>query len=151
MEYIIILFIQILIMSLILFGRKDNARLIKKLDSTFLIVMWIFQGLCIIGNVVLLFVAKDMMMYVLEFHVFIAGIILMIFDPIGKRLHFQRLTNILIEDNLISLDTGSIRRYIVEKYGLIYSTKEIDKYITKIIENQKKIDLKHQKKGKNDR
>ena len=138
MEYII-LFLQLLLWFSTVFVRKDEGYiiLIKKLDKLYLIVECIIQGLFFIGNIVLLFVAKDMMLQVFECDIFVTVIIKMTFNPVAKKQHFERLKNILIEDKLFSMDTGAIRRHIIEKYGLVYSTKEIDKQIDNIIEDQK--------------
>ena len=137
MEYII-LFLQLLFWISTVFIRKDEGYiiLIKKLDDFYLIVECIIQGLFFIGNIISLFVAKDIMLQVFECDIFVAVIIKIILNPVAKKQHFERLKNILIEDKLFSMDTGTIRRYIIEKYGLVYSTKEINEQIDNIIENQ---------------
>lgn len=137
MEYIILV-LQLLLWISTVFVRKDEGYiiLIKKLDELYLIVECIIQGLFFIGNIILLFVAKDMMLQVFECDIFVTVIIKMTFNPLAKKQHFEKLKIILIEDKLFSMDTGTIRRYIIEKYGLVYSTKEIDKQMDNIIKNQ---------------
>jgi hypothetical protein len=59
--------------------------------------------------------------------IFLMGIILIVCVFNAKKRYFQRLKQILIDDNLLTESPSEIRRYIAEKYNQIYSIDDINK------------------------
>ena len=135
MEYYYIFFIQILIILLSIVLR-NNGYLVSSKDcyKKYSIVGLIIQGLCFIANVVIMIAIKEIeiMTYVLVLQIILMGIIDIFYSVKAKKLYFQKLTNFIVNDNLLSFSAKEIKYYLLVNYGEIYFVEEIEKCIDSI-------------------
>ena len=98
----------------------------------YLIIELIVQGLCLIANGVIIFVMKEIMMYILATHIILMSLILIFYSKKAKKLFFKELINIIQENNLLSVDSMSIKNRLLEKYERVYFVEDIEKCLLKI-------------------
>ena len=135
MEYICLM-LQIVLLLGNKFLPPNDPYLVSsnKIYRNYLIVEIIVQVLCIIANVILLFVFKKIMPYVLVLHVILMGLIKSYFCIKAKITHFQELERILKKEKekILTFSSIEIRKYLLEKYEQVYSIKDIEKCLSKI-------------------
>ena len=133
----ICLALQILFLLATIFLPTGNNSLIvfRKIYKLYLITEIFIQLLCIIINVIFLFVLNESMIFVLATHIILMGLINLCFSIKAKKFYLQKLIQIIIDEQLSKYSFKEIRNYILEKYELIYSIKDIENCVTKINSN----------------
>lgn len=99
----------------------------KKIYKIHLWLQITVQGICLLINIAFVFLLKDFVIYMVFADIILMGIILMICTLRAKKRYFQRLKQILMDDNLLTHSPSEIRRYIAEKYDQIYFLDDIRK------------------------
>ena len=132
MEYICLIFQTVFLLATV-FLPVGYTHLVgsKKLYKTYLLFEIISQGLCLIANIILFFVFKEIMVYVLCFDVVISGLINLIFTIYSSNKHYKELEKIILEEGLKNFTSQEIRNYLLEKFKTIYSIKDIEKCLIK--------------------
>ena len=98
----------------------------KKSKITAIIV----QGFCIVANVINVFIIKEIMVYILVIHVILVGVIFIFYRNKAKKIYFEELIDIIIENDLQSVDSKEIRKILLEKYEKVYFVEDIEKCIS---------------------
>ena len=133
MEYIC-LTIQIVFLLITIFVPYGNPYLVnvEKVYRKHLFYSITVQLLCIIANVVSIFIIKEIMLYITILHICLAGLIGLIFEFIAKKQYYQELKNVIKQKQLEKLSPVEIRRYLLEKLELSYTINDIEKCLLKI-------------------
>lgn len=92
----------------------------------------IIQGLCIVVNVINLFVYKEIIPHVLFLDIILVGVIDIFYSQKAKQVYFKELTNLILENNLLSMDAREIKYYLLKEYGQVHYTEDIDICLSKI-------------------
>lgn len=135
MEYFLVFFLQILfvLLSIVL---RNNGYLVSSKDcyKKYSIVGLIVQGLCVVANFVIMITIKEIkiMKYPLVLQIILMGIIDIFYSVKAKKLYFQKLTNFIVNDNLLSFSAKEIKYYLLVNYGEVYFVEEIEKCINSI-------------------
>ena len=126
--YLIVLIVQSSFLLLTIFSTIDrylvnNDKYYKKTKKMEIIV----QGICIVANVILLFVMKEIMIYILSTHIILMGIISSFYSNKAKKLYFDELLNIIVANDLQSIDSIEIKKILLVKYEKVYFVEDIEK------------------------
>ena len=70
------------------------------------------------------------MVYILVIHVILVGVIFIFYRNKAKKIYFEELINIIIENDLQSVDSKEIRKILLEKYEKVYFVEDIEKCIS---------------------
>ena len=133
MEYICLV-LQI-IFFIVTFFLPTNDRFLVEFNhiyKKYLVVESIVQGLCLICNIVLIFIMKEIMLYILVLHIFLMVCVLILYSWKAKKLYFKELTDIILENDLSSMDAKKIKHFLLEKYEKIYFLEDIEKCLNSI-------------------
>ena len=117
---------------------KTNDRYLVTTDECYkkyLILELITQGMCVIANIINMFIKKEIMIYVLVIHIILMGLILIIYSNKAKKIYFNELINIIKENNLLFTEAVEIRKYLLERYNQVYFIDDIEKCLLKIKNN----------------
>ena len=101
----------------------NNDKYYKKTKKMEIII----QGICIVANVIILFLMKEIMIYILIMHIILMGIILIFYSNKAKKLYFDELLNIIVANNLQSIDSREIKEILLVKYEKVYFVEDIEK------------------------
>ena len=114
------------------FFLPTNDRYLVDSDSykKYLLVGSFIQTLCIAVNVVMIFVSKEIMIYVSAIHIIVASTILVVFSRKAKKEYYKKLTNAILENDLLSSDAKKIKDFLLEKYEKLYFVEDIEKCIS---------------------
>ena len=96
MEYVCLMLQIILIIGTRLL--KTNDRYLVKYNNyykKYLIVELIAQGMCFVSNCVIMFIIKEIMIYVLATQVLLMPLILFFYSRKSKKKYFNELINII--------------------------------------------------------
>lgn len=126
MEYVcLITQLLFLLITLMPTGHVHLVRSDKAL-KTYVRVETVVQTLLIACNVVLLFVAKTAMIWIVALHLISATIIMLLCEALAKKHCIQQLKQKIQEEALSTCNPLEIRRCLLEKHGLVFSVKEIE-------------------------
>ena len=89
----------------------NNDKYYKKTKKMEIIV----QGICIVSNLIILFLMKEIMIYILIIHIILMAIILTLYSNKAKKIYFEELLNIIIANDLQFVDSKVIKKIILEK------------------------------------
>ena len=133
MEYVYLI-LQILFALGTVFFKTNSRYLVEchKCYKQYLIVELIAQSLCIVANCVLIFVLKDFMIYVLIIHIVLMSLILILYSLKAKKIHFNELTGLIKENDLLFADAEEIRRILLNKYERLFFIDDIKKCLQNI-------------------
>ena len=133
MEYVCLIIQIIFILGIFLF-RTNNIYLVEydEYYKKYLIVELIAQGMCFVANCVIVFIIKELMIYVLATQFILMSLILEFYSRKSKKKYFDELTNIIKENNLLFNDAKEIRKYLLNKYQQLHFIDDIEKCLKKI-------------------
>ena len=72
------------------------------------------------------------MKYVLIIQVILTGLIIIFYSKKAKQSYFERLKKIIIENDLLSLDSKEIKYYLLEKNGEVHFIEDIERCLNKL-------------------
>ena len=101
MEYVCLILQIIFILGIFIF--KTNDRYLVKYNEyykKYLIVELIAQGMCFVANCVIIFIIKELMIYVLATQVLLMSSILGFYSRKSKKKYFDELLNIIVANDL---------------------------------------------------
>ena len=128
MEYVCLILQIIFIIGICLFKTNDRYLVnYNEFYKKYLIVELITQVMCIVANVIILFVIKEIMIYILLTHIILMGIILVFYSNKAKKLYFDELLNIIVANDLQSIDSKEIKKILLVKYEKVYFVEDIEK------------------------
>lgn len=133
MEYIAIVVQIIFSLAVILIPPKDEYLVVfPKTYKKYLSLEIILQVICLVVSIVLAITRKELIWLGWCIAIIAGGLIVIIFSHMGKRKYFRMLQEIITTNDLINNEFGEIRKFILEKYGLVYSIKDIEKIVSEI-------------------
>lgn len=138
MEYVYLILQILFALGTVFF--KTNDRYLVEYDryhKGYLIVELIAQSVCIVANIVLIFVLKDFMVYVLIMHILLMSLILILYSLKAKKIYFNELTGLIKENDLLFADAEEIRRHLLKKYERLFFIDDIKKCLRKINNTEK--------------
>ena len=110
--YLIVLIVQSSFLLLTIFSTNDRyLGNYNEFYKKYLIVELITQVMCIVANLIILFLMKEIMIYILAAHIILMGIILEFYSNKAKKLYFDELLNIIVANDLQSIDSKEIKKY----------------------------------------
>ena len=128
MEYVCLILQIILILGIFIFKTNDRYLVnYNEFYKKYLIVELIAQGICVVANVIILFLMKEIMIYILIMHIILMGIILIFYSNKAKKLYFDELLNIIVANDLQSIDSREIKKILLVKYEKVYFVEDIEK------------------------
>ena len=128
MEYVYLIFQIILMLGIFIFKTNDRYLVnYNEFYKKYLIVELITQVICVVANVIILFVIKEIMIYILLTHIILMGIILIFYSNKAKKLYFDELLNIIVANDLQSFDSKEIKKILLLKYDKVYFVEDIEK------------------------
>ena len=102
MEYIFLILQIMFILGIFVFKTNDRYLVVTdKCYKKYLIIELITQGMCVIANIIIMFITKEIMIYVLVIHIILMGLILIFYSNKAKKIYFNELINIIKKDNLL--------------------------------------------------
>ena len=128
MEYVCLTLQILLILGIFIF--KTNDRYLVNYNEfyrKYLIVELITQVMCFVANVIILFIMKEIMIYILATHIILMGIILIFYSNKAKKIYFDELLNIIVANDLQSIDSKEIKKILLVKYEKVYFVEDIEK------------------------
>lgn len=128
MEYVYLILQIILMLGIFIFKTNDRYLVnYNEFYKKYLIVELITQVMCVVANVIILFVIKEIMIYILLTHIILMGIILIFYSNKAKKLYFDELLNIIVSNDLQSIDSKEIKKILLVKYEKVYFVEDIEK------------------------
>lgn len=128
MEYVYLILQIILMIGIFIFKTNDRYLVnYNEFYKKYLIVELITQVMCFVANVIILFVIKEIMIYILLTHIILMGIILIFYSNKAKKLYFDELLNIIVANDLQSIDSKEIKKILLVKYEKVYFVEDIEK------------------------
>ena len=118
-----------------IFVFKTNNRYLVVTDKCYKKYL-ITQGMCVIANIIIMFITKEIMIYVLVIHIILMGLILIFYSNKAKKIYFNELINIIKKDNLLFTEAAEIRKYLLKKYNQVYFIDDIENCLLKIKNNK---------------
>lgn len=122
------LIVQSSFLLLTIFSTNDRY-LVKynEFYKKYLIVELITQVMCIVANFIVLFLMEEIMVYILIMHIILMGIISSFYSNKAKKLFFDELLNIIVTNDLQSIDSKEIKKILLVKYEKVYFVEDIEK------------------------
>ena len=128
MEYVYLIFQIILMLGIFIFKTNDRYLVnYNEFYKKYLIVELITQVMCVVANLIILFLMKEIMIYILIMHIILMGIILIFYSNKAKKLYFNELLNIIVANDLQSIDSKKIKKILLVKYEKVYFVEDIEK------------------------
>lgn len=128
MEYVCLIFQIILILGIFIFKTNDRYLVnYNEFYKKYLIVELITQVMCVVANVIILFAIKEIMIYILAIHVILMSMILAFYSRKAKIRYFNELLNIIVANDLQSIDSKEIKKILLVKYEKVYFVEDIEK------------------------
>ncbi len=136
MEYICLILQIMFILGIFVFKTNDRYLVVNdKCYKKYLIIELITQGMCVIANIIIMFITKEIMIYVLVIHIILMGLILIFYSNKAKKIYFNELINIIKKNNLLFTEAAEIRKYLLKKYNQVYFIDDIENCLLKIKNN----------------
>ena len=133
MEYVYLILQIILMLGIFIFKTNDRYLVdYNEFYKKYLIVELITQVMCVVANVILLLVMKEIMIYVLATQVLLMSSILGFYSRKSKKKYFDELLNIIVANDLQSIDSKEIKKILLVKYEKVYFVDDIEKCLLKI-------------------
>ena len=133
MEYLCLIAQMLLLLGTIFLNTGDGYILnFDKIYKNYLILESIVQSLCIIINVRGILFFKKMMVYVVIIDVYLVGLIKIFFTIYAKNKFYKNLTKLIIEEHLEKYTPNEIRKYLIDKFNILYFIDDIEKCLIKI-------------------
>lgn len=133
MEYICLIFQIIFLLGTVFLPTGDTYLVeFKKIYKNYLIFAIIAQMLCFIANVIILFIFKEIMIYILFLDIILTVLIKSSFSILAKNKYYKELKEMIIEERLEACAPNEIRRYLLEKFERVYFIKDIEKCLIKM-------------------
>lgn len=128
MEYVCLILQIILILGIFIFKTNDRYLVnYNEFYKKYLIVELITQVMCVVANVIILFAIKEIMIYILAIHVILMSMILAFYSRKAKIRYFNELLNIIVANDLQSIDSKEIKKILLVKYEKVYFVEDIEK------------------------
>ncbi len=129
-----ILLFQVIFLLMTIFFNNGQGFLLydEKIFKNYILFETIFQSIGIVANIVMAFVDKHVMIFILFAGCILYTLINVFFSIKAKRKYFSDLENYIVEEKLQSLDAVEIRRYLLEKYQQVYCVDDIKKCLSKL-------------------
>lgn len=128
MEYVCLILQIILILGTFIFKTNDRYLVnYNEFYKKYLIVELITQVMCVVANVIILFVIKEIMIYILAIHVILMSMILAFYSRKAKIRYFNELLNIIVSNDLQLIDSKEIKKILLVKYEKVYFVEDIEK------------------------
>ena len=128
MEYICLIFQIIFLLGTVFLPTGDTYLVeFKKIYKNYLIFAIIAQMVCFIANVIILFIFKEIMIYILFLDIILTVLIKSSFYILAKNKCYKELKEIIIEEQLETCAPNEIRKYLLEKFERVYFIKDIEK------------------------
>ena len=128
MEYVCLILQIILILGTFIFKTNDRYLVnYNEFYKKYLIVELITQVMCVVTNVIILFAIKEIMIYILAIHVILMSMILAFYSRKAKIRYFNELLNIIVANDLQSIDSKEIKKILLVKYEKVYFVEDIEK------------------------
>lgn len=128
MEYVYLILQIILILGTFIFKTNDRYLVnYNEFYKKYLIVELITQVMCVVANVIILFVIKEIMIYILAIHVILMSMILAFYSRKAKIRYFNELLNIIVSNDLQLTDSKEIKKILLVKYEKVYFVEDIEK------------------------
>ena len=64
------------------------------------------------------------------------GLIIFLYSRKSKKVYFEELKNIIVKNDLLSVDSKKIKNYLLEKYDKVYFVEDIEKCIFNVKNNK---------------
>jgi len=133
MEYMCLVLQILLLFGTILFPAGDAyLYMFKKTSKNYLVVEIVAQSLFIVASIIMLFISKKYIVYMLYMDIVLAGILNIIFSLYSRNKCCKKLKEIIVIAHLAGMEPREIRRHILEKHKLLYSVKDIEKTLSKL-------------------
>ena len=133
MEYICLIFQIIFLLGTVFLPTGDTYLVeFKKIYKNYLIFAIIAQMLCFIAHLVILFIFKEIMIYILFLDIILTVLIKSSFSILAKNKYYKELKEMIIEEQLETCAPNEIRRYLLEKFERVYFIKDIEKCLIMI-------------------
>lgn len=128
MEYVYLILQIIFMLGIFIFKTNDKYLVsYNEFYKKYLIVALITQVMCIVANLIILFVIKEIMIYILLTQIILVGIILSFYSNKAKKIYFDELLNIIVANDLQSIDSKEIKKILLVKYEKVYFVEDIEK------------------------
>lgn len=128
MEYVYLILQIIFMLGIFIFKTNDKYLVsYNEFYKKYLIVALITQVMCIVANLIILFVIKEIMIYILLTQIILVGIILSFYSNKAKKIYFDELLNIIVTNDLQSIDSKEIKKILLVKYEKVYFVEDIEK------------------------
>lgn len=129
-----ILLFQVIFLFMTIFFNNGQGVLLydKKIFKNYILFETIFQSIGIVANIVMAFVDKFVMIFILFAGCILYALINVFFSIKAKRKYFSDLEKYIVEEKLQTFDAVEIRRYLLEKYQQVYYVDDIKKCLAKL-------------------
>lgn len=128
MEYVFLaLQVGFLICTILFPVGHGDLFLVKKIMRTYMLVVTSLQVILLITSVILLIIVKQYVVYVLFLDIWLVGVLTEIFCALGRKKSRAKIKEIIVNENLLHMESSRIRRYILEKHEIVCSPKDIEK------------------------
>ncbi len=128
MEYVFLaLQVGFLICTIIFSVGDGDIYLVKKIMRTYTLVVISLQVILLITSVILLIIAKQYVVYVWFLDICLVGVLIEIFSVLGRIKSRAKIKEIIVNENLLHMESSRIRRYILEKHEIVCFPKDIEK------------------------
>ena len=130
MEYMCLVLQILFLLGTFIF--KTNDRYLVQYDEyykKYLFIVTITNGMSVVTNCIIIFLIKELMIYVLVIQVLLMSLILSFYSGKAKKRYFKELIDIILKNDLQSKEVIEIRKIILEKYDKLYFIEDIKKCI----------------------
>ena len=121
--------VLLLLDTLFLKGNHTFLFVFEKIYKTYLLLETIAQLICLLASIVLLSTLKNFIFYVWISDIIFAVSINIFCSLFARKKYYKRLIEVINSDDLWRTEPCEIRRYILKRYGLLYSVEEIEKVL----------------------
>ena len=128
MEYVFLaLQVGFLICTILFPVGHGDLYLVKKIMRTYMLVVISLQVILLITNVILLIIVKQYVVYVLLLDIWLVGVLTGIFSALGRIKTRAKIKEIIVNENLLHMESSRIRSHVLEKHEIVCSPKDIEK------------------------
>ena len=129
-----ILLVQVIFLFMTIFLHTGQSHLYynKKIFKHYILFEVMFQSICIVTNIVMAFVDKYAMIFILFAGYILSTLINVFFSIKARRKYFSDLEKYIVAEKLQDLDPVESRRHLLEKYQKVYFIDDIKKCLSKL-------------------